>query len=78
MIHPRNKYMLDFMKKFQLEKNSGKPQSTVALYDGDDFIFKSSQNYLWTVMKMLWRYGFGPIKLETFINKILDEFERSG
>ncbi|XP_046394831.1 prenylcysteine oxidase-like [Ischnura elegans] len=77
VIHPDNKYMAHFCKKFGLPKRpAGDPSSKFALYDGKDIVFEESDWEVVTWMKMLWRYGWSIIKLNNIVEKMLSEFRR--
>ncbi|XP_071452512.1 prenylcysteine oxidase 1-like [Hetaerina americana] len=77
VIHPDNKYMAHFCKKFGLQKRAaGDPNSKFALYNGKEIIFSESDWEIITWMKMLWRYGWGPIKLNNIVEKMLNDFKR--
>ncbi|GLH12183.1 Prenylcysteine oxidase [Gryllus bimaculatus] len=78
IIHPRNKYMSDFVALFDLKKRNGGEPSAFGLYDGEDFVFsESSESWqLWNAVKLLWRYGIDTFKLKSFIDDMLDHFSR--
>lgn len=48
----------------------------LGLYNGNGFDFLESEYYFMNVMKMLWRYGYSTVKLQSFIGKMLDKFDR--
>ncbi|KAJ9598876.1 hypothetical protein L9F63_026586, partial [Diploptera punctata] len=75
IIHGRNKYMVDFLKHFGLKKREN-GNSRFGLYDGKDFILTESKWELITLIKLAWRYGFGPLKLQNYIDDLLNKFER--
>ncbi|GLH12184.1 Prenylcysteine oxidase-like protein [Gryllus bimaculatus] len=70
IIHPRNKYMSDFVALFDLKKRNGGEPSAFGLYDGEDFVFsESSESWqLWNAVKLLWRYGIDTFKLKSAVS----------
>ena len=88
VIHPRNKYIQDFVKLlgikiiridfdltyfFQsfnllnyppgLEKKDPEGSSVSGIWNGEKFVFTDSKWQAITLAKMIYRYGFQPIKL---------------
>ncbi|KAJ6632986.1 Prenylcysteine oxidase [Pseudolycoriella hygida] len=76
IIHERNKYMTDFVKDLGLQRRPPSSNERLGLYNGKDFDFIQSDYYLMNVIKMLWRYGYSTVKLQRFISKMLDKFDR--
>lgn len=48
----------------------------MGLWDGSKFLFEESTWHPMTVLKMLWRYGYGIFKLNSYIDDMLTKFER--
>ncbi|PSN33871.1 Prenylcysteine oxidase, partial [Blattella germanica] len=46
------------------------------LYNGKEFVFTESSWGLLTLVKLAWRYGFQPLKLQNNIEDMLKNFER--
>nr|CAD7586280.1 unnamed protein product [Timema genevievae] len=76
ILHPRNKYMEDFVKLFGLKKRIN-DNFRYGMYDGEEFVFTESQWEIMNYIKLVWRYGLGPLKLQNYIDDILTRFERS-
>lgn len=77
IIHPDNRYMAHFCKKFDLQKKEGSDFSRkFALYDGKEIVFSESQWEITTLIKLLWRYGFSPLRLSNHVEKMLSYFKR--
>ncbi|KAJ4439648.1 hypothetical protein ANN_07776, partial [Periplaneta americana] len=74
IIHKRNKYMVDFLKLFGLKKKDSR-YSRFGLYDGRDFLFTESNWEIINLAKLIWRYGYGPLELDNYINNMLNKFE---
>lgn len=47
-----------------------------ALYDGKQVLFAESEWKLASIMKLVWRYGFGLYYLNSHIDQMLDSFDR--
>lgn len=75
VIHPRNKYMVDFLKLLGLKKRKSR-YSKLGLYNGREFVFTESDSEVITFAKLVWRYGYGAIKLHNYIGDMLDKFEK--
>lgn len=75
IIHPRNKYMVSFVKTFGLKPRENAEGSLMGLWDGSKFVFEESSWHPMTVLKMLWRYGYGVLKLNSYIDDMLAKFE---
>nr|CAD7396947.1 unnamed protein product [Timema cristinae] len=75
ILHPRNKYMSDFVKLFGLKKRIN-DNFRYGIYDGEEFVFTESQWEIMNYIKLVWRYGLGPLKLQNYIDDILTRFER--
>ncbi|XP_014225239.1 prenylcysteine oxidase-like isoform X1 [Trichogramma pretiosum] len=77
IIHPRNKYMQEFVKLLNL---SARPPASVGgrfgIWNGKELVFEESSWDTVTMLKLIYRYGFDPIYLYRYINNILDDFER--
>ncbi|KAE8747686.1 hypothetical protein FOCC_FOCC005665 [Frankliniella occidentalis] len=75
IIHPRNKYMVSFVKNFGLKVRETSTGSRMGLWDGGKFVFEESSWEPITYLKMLWRYGYGIFKLKSYIDDMLTKFE---
>ncbi|XP_033222178.1 prenylcysteine oxidase 1-like isoform X2 [Belonocnema kinseyi] len=76
VIHPRNKYMQYFVKLLGLEKKDPGGSSISGIWNGEKFVFTESKWEIVTLTKMIYRYGFQPIKLNRYVNWILDNFDK--
>lgn len=75
VIHPRNKYMYDFVKMLDL---SVRPESAYdgiyGVWNGDEFVFVESEYETITLFKLIYRYGWQPISLHNYVKSVLDDF----
>ena len=76
IVHSRNKYMMSFLKSFGLKQRESAKGSLMGLWDGKNFVFEESSWETMTILKMLWRYGYGSVKLKYYIEDMLSKFDR--
>uniref|UniRef100_UPI00398EA3A6 prenylcysteine oxidase-like n=1 Tax=Pristiophorus japonicus TaxID=55135 RepID=UPI00398EA3A6 len=75
VIHPLNLHMQDFVKQLGLKHRKGVPEK-VAIFNGEQFVFEETDWYLQDLFKMWWRYGFGLLRLQMWVEEILEKFMR--
>eukprot|EP00439_Symbiodinium_sp_Y106_P075225 s526_g14.t2 len=74
IIHIQNRYLVKFAEEFGLGQLT--PLDTrLALHDGRELLFETSDRRVVTLARMLWRYGLGPIKLDRWVGGFLKSFE---
>lgn len=49
----------------------------LGLYNGLNFDFIQKENFMFNFMSIFWRYGYSVKRLKSFINEMLDKFDRS-
>ncbi|XP_030849647.1 LOW QUALITY PROTEIN: prenylcysteine oxidase 1 [Strongylocentrotus purpuratus] len=77
ILHPRNLYMKKFVQDFGLKERSAEgTDRTMGIYDGEEFVFQSSQYSIITLLKLLWRYGLDVFRMRWTISNLLKKFER--
>lgn len=83
IIHPRNKYMQDFVKLLNLSPRPPTVHSNDALNDdrfgiwnGKEFVLQESNYQAITLMRLIYRYGLQPFYLHRYVSSILDDFEK--
>lgn len=76
VIHPRNKYMNYFRKKFGLSKLVEDSEGVIALYDGTEFPFIGSTWQIISLIKMVWRYGKSVARSLGMVDQMLGKFDR--
>lgn len=75
IIHSKNRYMQLFTKMLGLEQLSGEDGIT-GIWNGDEFVFISSAWKILSAIKLIYRYGLQPIKLQRSISAIMTDFEK--
>ncbi|XP_048399735.1 prenylcysteine oxidase-like isoform X1 [Stegostoma tigrinum] len=75
VIHPLNLHMQDFVKHLGLKHRKGVPEK-LALFNGEEFVFEETDWYLQDLFKMWWRYGFGLLRLQMWVEEIVEKFMR--
>ncbi|KAG0726613.1 Prenylcysteine oxidase [Chionoecetes opilio] len=73
VIHPSNQYMKDFAAQFGLSHCTQCPQ-TIGLFNGKDYVFKSSSVALVDLAKLLLRYGWDIYRLQKVPAAVLQDF----
>lgn len=48
----------------------------MAIFDGKELVFEESDWYIVNFFRMLWRYGFGFLRMQMWVESILDKFMR--
>lgn len=76
IIHPKNKYMGDFVEKLGLKKlKSSEADSLLGIYDGEEFLFYGSRWRILNFIKLIWRYGLIDLyKMNSFVTNMLKNF----
>ncbi len=69
--HSTNKLVSELVNDFNLNFKPLERQR-VGLWDGERFVFKTSNSELLTQLKMLWKFGFGITKLGGLIGEVKD------
>uniref|UniRef100_V9KR20 Prenylcysteine oxidase 1 n=1 Tax=Callorhinchus milii TaxID=7868 RepID=V9KR20_CALMI len=75
VIHSLNLHMKDFVKVLGLKEHSGQDE-LLAVYDGSQFVFEQSDWYIINFLKMVWYYGFNFLRVQMWVEGILDRFMR--
>ncbi|CAK9798124.1 Prenylcysteine oxidase-like [Anthophora plagiata] len=75
IIHPKNKYMQDFVKLLGLEHklSHGKRNS---IWNGDKIVYEESEWKILSLAKFIYKYGIEPFKLERYVTSIRRNFEK--
>lgn len=50
--------------------------SKMAIFDGKELVFEESDWFIVNFLRMLWRYGFNFIRMQMWVESILDKFMR--
>ncbi|XP_071486467.1 prenylcysteine oxidase 1-like [Diadema antillarum] len=76
ILHPRNRYMKNFVKEFGFKAKSEPAGQTMGVYNGKEFLFRDSSWSVITLLRLLWRYGFDVFRMNWTIDGLLEKFER--
>ncbi|XP_047473779.1 prenylcysteine oxidase-like [Penaeus chinensis] len=76
VIHPDNRYMVEFAEKFGLPKKEHCSDSLFGLFNGEKYVFRESSWSLMNIAKLMWRYGTDLIRLRSELKEILRKFSR--
>ncbi|XP_029941017.1 prenylcysteine oxidase 1 [Salarias fasciatus] len=75
VIHPLNLHMKHFIEKIGLPPRKDLP-SKMAIFDGKELVFEESNWFIINFLKMLWRYGLNFIRMQMWVEGVLDKFMR--
>ncbi|MBN3317458.1 PCYOX oxidase, partial [Atractosteus spatula] len=75
IIHPLNLHMKHFVDQLGLSQRHDVP-SRMAIFDGQQLVFEESDWFIVNFLRMLWRYGFNFIRMQMWVESILDKFMR--
>ncbi|KAG7511630.1 hypothetical protein JOB18_005916 [Solea senegalensis] len=75
VIHPLNLHMKHFIEKLGIPQRKDVP-SKVAIFDGKELTFEESDWFIINLFRMLWRYGFNLIRMQMWVESVLDKFMR--
>lgn len=75
VIHPLNLHMKHFIEKLGIPVRKEVP-SRMAIFDGKEFVFEESDWFILNFFRMLWRYGFQFIRMQMWVESVLDKFMR--
>ncbi|KAK2578021.1 hypothetical protein KPH14_008440 [Odynerus spinipes] len=75
IIHSKNKYMQEFAKLLGIEHRPTSEQ-TFGIWDGTEIIFEESGSQIFTLAKLIYKYGIQPFRLHRYIDSILTDFTK--
>lgn len=75
VIHPLNLHMKHFIEKLGIPTRKDVP-SKMAIFDGKELMFEESDWFIVNFLRMLWRYGFNFLRMQMWVESILDKFMR--
>ncbi|XP_076613399.1 prenylcysteine oxidase 1 [Chaetodon auriga] len=75
VIHPLNLHMKHFIEKLGIPPRNAVP-SKMAIFDGKELTFEESDWFLVNFFRLLWRYGFNFLRMQMWVESILDKFMR--
>eukprot|EP01025_Chloroclados_australasicus_P018855 TRINITY_DN20046_c0_g1_i1.p1 TRINITY_DN20046_c0_g1~~TRINITY_DN20046_c0_g1_i1.p1 ORF type:complete len:510 (+),score=55.11 TRINITY_DN20046_c0_g1_i1:52-1530(+) len=77
IIHKKNKYLLQLAKEMGLETpgvGDADGDSLMAIFDGNQFVFKESKYSIVNYFNLIWRYGFAALIFRPVEYKALNRF----
>ncbi|KAI3362361.1 hypothetical protein L3Q82_012660 [Scortum barcoo] len=75
VIHPLNLHMKHFVEKLGIPPRKNVP-SKMAIFDGKELTFEESDWFIVNFLRMLWRYGFNFLRMQMWVESVLDKFMR--
>ncbi|XP_043528164.1 prenylcysteine oxidase-like [Frieseomelitta varia] len=75
IIHPRNKYMQDFVQLLGLQHRPSKNQRT-SIWNGNEIVFEESNWEILSLVKLIYRYGIQPFSLNRHVISVINDFEK--
>ncbi|CAJ1070471.1 prenylcysteine oxidase 1 [Xyrichtys novacula] len=75
VIHPLNLHMKHFIEKLGIPPRKDVP-SKMAIFDGKELTFEESDWFIINFLRLLWRYGFSFLRMQMWVESILDKFMR--
>ncbi|XP_033832036.1 prenylcysteine oxidase 1 [Periophthalmus magnuspinnatus] len=75
IIHPLNLHMKHFVDRLGISPRKD-VASKMAIFNGKELIFEESDWFIINFLRFLWRYGFNLIRMQMWVESILDKFMR--
>lgn len=75
VIHSLNLHMQDFVKLLGLKYRKNFPRKT-AVFNGEHFLLEETDWYLLDLFRLWWRYGISFIRLQMWVEEIMEKFMR--
>ncbi|CAL8406092.1 unnamed protein product [Arctogadus glacialis] len=75
VIHPLNLHMKHFIDNLGISQRENVP-SKMAIFDGKELTFEESDWFIVNMLRMLWRYGFNFLRMQMWVEGVLDKFMR--
>ncbi|KAL7844718.1 hypothetical protein SRHO_G00232570 [Serrasalmus rhombeus] len=75
IIHSLNLHMQDFVKQLGLKYRKSVAGKT-AVFNGKEFILEETDWYLLDLFRLWWRYGISFIRLQMWVEEIMEKFMR--
>ncbi|KAM3599844.1 uncharacterized protein V6R79_012711 [Siganus canaliculatus] len=75
VIHPLNLHMKHFIEKLGIPTRKDLP-TKMAIFDGKELTFEESDWFIVNFLRMLWRYGLNFLRMQMWVEGILDKFMR--
>lgn len=75
IIHPLNLHMKHFIDKLGIPPRKA-VSSKMAIFDGKELTFEESDWFIINFLRLLWRYGLNFLRMQMWVESILDKFMR--
>lgn len=75
IIHSLNLHMQDFVQQLGLKYRKSVAGKT-AVFNGEEFILEETDWYLLDLFRLWWRYGISFIRLQMWVEEIMEKFMR--
>ncbi|XP_060747232.1 prenylcysteine oxidase-like [Tachysurus vachellii] len=75
IIHSLNLHMQDFMKQLGLKYRKS-VAGKMAVFNGKEFILEETDWYLLDLFRLWWRYGISFIRMQMWVEEIMEKFMR--
>ncbi|KAL2716889.1 prenylcysteine oxidase-like [Vespula squamosa] len=75
IIHQENKYMQEFLDLLGMEYRPTREQK-FGIWDGTEIVFQESDSKIFTLIKLIYKYGIQPFRLDSYIGSILADFNK--
>lgn len=75
IIHSLNLHMQDFVQQLGLKYRKNVAGKT-AVFNGEEFILEETDWYLLDLFRLWWRYGISFIRLQMWVEEIMEKFMR--
>ncbi|XP_028654230.1 prenylcysteine oxidase 1 [Erpetoichthys calabaricus] len=75
VIHPLNLHMKQFIDDLGLAQRRTVP-SRIGIFNGKELVFQESDWFIINFIKILWRYGLNFLRMQMWVEAILDKFMR--
>lgn len=75
IIHSLNLHMQDFVQQLGLKYRKSVAGKT-AVFSGEEFILEETDWYLLDLFRLWWRYGISFIRLQMWVEEIMEKFMR--
>mmetsp|Transcript_44532 Transcript_44532/g.112209 ORF Transcript_44532/g.112209 Transcript_44532/m.112209 type:complete len:533 (+) Transcript_44532:51-1649(+) len=78
VYHLSNRYLIDFVEELGLQQrpDDGLNGERLGIWDGEQFLFETSQYDAVTMLRGLWRYGLSSLTVQDMVSEVLDKFLR--
>lgn len=75
VIHPLNLHMKHFIDRLGISPRKD-VASKMAIFNGKELTFEESDWFIINIIRFLWRYGFNFIRMQMWVESVLDKFMR--